>query len=46
METLKTKGVTRLPTHGKRINVLIDPLDESLQSDILAVPSYDCLEQE
>ena len=45
METLKTKGITRFSTHGKRINVLIDPLDESLQSDILVVPSYDYLKQ-
>ena len=44
MEILKTKGVTQLPTHGKRINVSIDPLDKSSQSDILAVPSYDYLE--
>ena len=45
METLKTKGVTRLPTYGKRINVSIDTLGEGSQSDVLAVPSYDYLEQ-
>ena len=45
METFKIKGVTQLPMHGKRINVSIDPLDESSQSDTLAVPSYDYLEQ-
>ena len=28
METLRTKGVTRPPTHGKRVNVSIDPLNE------------------
>ena len=28
METLKTRGVTRLPKYGKRINVSIDTLDE------------------
>ena len=45
METLKSKGVTRLPTYGKRVNVLIDALCEGLQSDVLAVPSYYHLEQ-
>lgn len=44
MEMLRTKGVTRRPTYGKRINVSVDPLDESSKLNVLAIPNYDYLE--
>ena len=44
LETLKTKGITKLPYNEKRINVSIGELEDRDQM-IKAIPSYDYLEQ-
>ena len=42
-QTIQVHGITKVNSHDKRVNIIVEPRNNGYNSSVVVVPSYACL---